>query len=128
VQVNDKFAKLSESLHISERNAREEIKKRAEAMLKIRKKQKEVVEDDLRDRAAQARRLGTAKGKALEDREAGEYGEAVEAEEEAPERETEEDFEQRQAREELRKEREREMRREVPKQLLASNVTATKTN
>jgi hypothetical protein len=47
VQVNDKFAKLSESLHVSERNAREEIKKRAEAMLKIRKKQKEVTPSPL---------------------------------------------------------------------------------
>lgn len=107
VQVNDKFAKLSESLFISERNARKEIEARANAMKKIMKKQKEVHEDSLRQKAAHARKAGTTKAK-LDDREAEDYEEAGK---EAAE--TEESVEAREAREELRKERLREMRREL---------------
>jgi SNW domain-containing protein 1 len=104
VQVNDKFAKLSESLFVAERNARKEIEARATAMKKIMRKQKEVQEDQLREKAAQARRAGTAKAK-LDDREGEDYEAAV--------KETEESVEQKAARDELRKDRQREIRREL---------------
>jgi len=103
VQVNDKFAKLSESLFVAERNARKEIEARATAMKKIMKKQKEVQEDTLRAKAAQARRAGTAKAK-LDEREGEDY-EAV--------KETEATVEEKATRDELRKDRQREIRREL---------------
>jgi len=102
--VNDKFAKLSESLFVAERNARKEIEARATAMKKIMKKQKEVHEDQLREKAAQARKLGTAKAK-LAEREGEEYEEVV--------KETEEVVEAKASRDELRRERHREIRREL---------------
>jgi len=105
VQVNDKFAKLSESLFISERNARKEIEARNSMRNKVMRKQKEAHEDELRQRAAQARRAGSAKAK-LDDREAEDDYDEVD-------KEDEEDVEARDAREDLRKERQREMRREL---------------
>lgn len=104
VQVNDKFAKLSESLFVAERNARKEIEARATAMKKIMIKQKEVHEDQLRAKAAQARKAGTARAK-LDEREGEDYEDVV--------KETEATAEQKAARDELRKDRQREIRREL---------------
>lgn len=104
VQVNDKFAKLSESLFVAERNARKEIEARATAMHKIIKKQKEVQEDQLRQKAVLARKAGTAKAK-LDQREGEDYDAAV--------KETEGSVEEKAARDELRKDRQREIRREL---------------
>ena len=47
VQISDNFAKLSESLYIAERNAREEVEKRAAIQKKIATKDKERTEDEL---------------------------------------------------------------------------------
>jgi len=73
-------------------------------MKKIMKKQKEVHEDLLRAKAAQARRAGTAKAK-LDEREGEDYEDAV--------KETEESVEEKAGRDELRKDRQREIRREL---------------
>ena len=55
VQVNDKFAKLSESLFLAERAARTEIEQRATLAKKMARKAKEVQEDEFRQLATQAR-------------------------------------------------------------------------
>jgi SNW domain-containing protein 1 len=104
VQVNDKFAKLSESLFIAERTARKEIEARSAMLKKIQRKQKEFREEELRSLAARARAAGSAKARLAEERDEDDY-EAV--------KETEEDVEERDAREELRRDRKREMRRDL---------------
>lgn len=58
VQINDKFAKLSESLFLAERVARKEIETRAQMQKTLHRKQKEVEELNLREMAAQARKAG----------------------------------------------------------------------
>ena len=50
--INDKFAKLSESLYVAERVAREDINKRAEAMKKVALKKSEEKDAQLRRLAA----------------------------------------------------------------------------
>jgi SNW domain-containing protein 1 len=55
VQINDKFAKLSESLYIAERSAREEVTQRAALNKKVALKEKERREDQLRKMAEEAR-------------------------------------------------------------------------
>lgn len=55
VQISDNFAKLSESLYIAERNAREEVESRAAIQKKIAAKDKERKEDELRALAQRAR-------------------------------------------------------------------------
>lgn len=55
VQISDNFAKLSESLYIAERNAREEVEKRATIQKKMAAKAKETKEDELRMLAQRAR-------------------------------------------------------------------------
>jgi len=55
VSISDNFAKLSESLYIAERNAREEVEKRAHIQKKLAAKDKERKEDELRDLAMRAR-------------------------------------------------------------------------
>merc|ERR1719230_613862 len=55
VSISDNFAKLSESLYIAERNAREEVEKRATIQKKIAAKDKERREEELRALAQQAR-------------------------------------------------------------------------
>lgn len=55
VQVSDKFAKLSESLYVAERSAREEVDKRATIQKRIAAKEKESKEEELRMLAQQAR-------------------------------------------------------------------------
>ena len=56
VEVSDKFAKLSESLFVAERLAREEIEQRAKITQGVRRKEKEEKEDELRALAEEARR------------------------------------------------------------------------
>eukprot|EP01116_Phalansterium_solitarium_P000122 TRINITY_DN10081_c0_g1_i1.p1 TRINITY_DN10081_c0_g1~~TRINITY_DN10081_c0_g1_i1.p1 ORF type:complete len:575 (+),score=235.23 TRINITY_DN10081_c0_g1_i1:152-1876(+) len=53
--INDNFAKLSESLYIAERNAREEVSKRAEIDKRLKLKEKEKKEELLRKLAQEAR-------------------------------------------------------------------------
>jgi SNW domain-containing protein 1 len=55
VSISDNFAKLSESLYIAERNAREEVEKRAHIQKKLAAKDKERKEDELRELAQRAR-------------------------------------------------------------------------
>jgi len=55
VSISDNFAKLSESLYIAERNAREEVEKRAHIQKKLAAKDKERKEDELRELAMRAR-------------------------------------------------------------------------
>lgn len=79
--INDNFAKLSEALYIAERNAREEIEKRAMIRRKLLLKEKAAKEEELRllaekarlEREAADREIATAKGddmEALREREA----------------------------------------------------------
>ena len=53
--INNNFATLSESLYIAERQAREEVRMRANVQRKLKVGEKERREANLRDRAAQAR-------------------------------------------------------------------------
>jgi len=76
VQVNDKFAKLSESLFVAERAAREEIEQRAAIMKKMQKKMKEEKEEEFRRKAAEAREAAYAET-AADTREEETYGEAA---------------------------------------------------
>jgi SNW domain-containing protein 1 len=55
IQINDNFAKLSESLYIAERVAREEVAKRAEIEKRLKLKEKEKKEEMLRKLAQEAR-------------------------------------------------------------------------
>eukprot|EP01111_Echinosteliopsis_oligospora_P008966 TRINITY_DN2538_c0_g1_i1.p1 TRINITY_DN2538_c0_g1~~TRINITY_DN2538_c0_g1_i1.p1 ORF type:complete len:580 (-),score=210.13 TRINITY_DN2538_c0_g1_i1:94-1833(-) len=55
VQINDKFAKLSESLYVAERTARDEVTQRNEIMKKLSLRQKEQKEETLRKLAEDAR-------------------------------------------------------------------------
>ena len=55
VQVNDKFAKLSESLFMAERVARKEIEARQQLQKAVSRKQKEDKENKLRAIAQQVR-------------------------------------------------------------------------
>lgn len=60
VVINDNFAKLSESLYIAERNAREEVAKRAEVEKRLKLKEKEKKEEMLKKLAQEARVQRTA--------------------------------------------------------------------
>jgi len=101
VQINDKFAKLSESLFVAERTARAEIRTRADMMKQLSRKKKEAKEDELRKLASQARREGA-------------IAQARQREEEVMgEQETEQDVEDREEREEMRRERKRDIKRDV---------------
>jgi len=53
--ISDNFAKLAESLYIADRQAREEIAKRAAIQKKLAEKEKEAKEEKLRQLAARAR-------------------------------------------------------------------------
>lgn len=70
VQINDKFAKLSESLYIAERSAREEVTKRAQVVKRGQIKEKERREEQLRKMAEDARshRGGVSHHEAAPDR------------------------------------------------------------
>jgi len=61
VQISDNFAKLSEALYVAERNARDEVDKRATIRRRIAAKDKEAKEEELRLLAQRAREeRGTA--------------------------------------------------------------------
>jgi SNW domain-containing protein 1 len=53
--INNNFATLSESLYIAERKAREELESRAKITAKLRAKEKDQKEEELRQMAAKAR-------------------------------------------------------------------------
>ena len=100
VHINDNFAKFAESLYIADRQAREEVEKRASIQRKIAEKEKEQKETQLRSLAQKARdeRAGLLLGRA----------------ERNPERDYESDETSKEyEREELRQERKREIDREL---------------
>lgn len=103
VQINDNFAKLTETLYVAEQKAREAVEARAQLQRELKTKEKEKNEEQLRELAQKAR-LERASGAA-----AGGEGVTEETEEE----EDDQDKRRRdEIREERRKERERERRRE----------------
>jgi SNW domain-containing protein 1 len=116
--INDNFAKLSEALYIAERNARDEVAKRASIQKKLALKEKEKKEELLRRLAQQARE--ERKGVAQEEEQAAEEAEAMDVESEGdddPEtaaRKAERD----RIREERRRDRERERRLSAKKSKL----------
>jgi SNW domain-containing protein 1 len=55
VQISDNFAKLSESLYLAERAAREEVERRSQLQKKLAMREKAAKEDELRALAAKAR-------------------------------------------------------------------------
>lgn len=133
VQVNDKFAKLSESLFMAERTARTEIEQRAMLIKKMQRKQKEEKEEELRQLAAQARQMHSTTGGHVEREVEGYdttgrgregehegYGERREGEREyrsGSESEGEEgDEEGARERARIRREREAELKRELRQQ------------
>jgi len=66
--INDNFAKLSESLYIAERVAREEVAKRAEIEKRLKLKEKDKKEEMLRKLAKEARlERATSQASTLED-------------------------------------------------------------
>jgi len=101
VQINNKFAALSESLFIAERNARKEIEARANVLKQLQRKEKENKETELARLAAKAREQG-----------GGLRGRETEDEAAVREKETEEDVDSRESREDLRRDRKREIRRD----------------
>ncbi len=64
-QINDKFAKLSESLFIAERAARKEIETRQAVMKKSALKAKDLKEAELRNLAAEARAANASNNRVL---------------------------------------------------------------
>ncbi|EDQ89785.1 uncharacterized protein MONBRDRAFT_24891 [Monosiga brevicollis MX1] len=94
VTINDKFAKLSEALHIAERKSREDIAMRQDIQKRAAQKEKERKEEVLANMARRAREERAGIRHELED-------------------EDEEDLEQVEAREQIRRERERERRRQM---------------
>ena len=64
MQINDNFAKLSESLYVAEQKAREAVEMRSKIQREILAKEKEKKEAELRDLAQRARmeRAGVAPG------------------------------------------------------------------
>ena len=99
VHVNEKFAKLAESLYIADRKARESVELRAQFQKKQAQKEKEKKEDTLRQLAQQVReeRAGLRQGGGGS---AAAAGSREDEEEEASERDS------------LRHERHRERQRE----------------
>eukprot|EP01114_Cavostelium_apophysatum_P013203 TRINITY_DN3138_c0_g1_i1.p1 TRINITY_DN3138_c0_g1~~TRINITY_DN3138_c0_g1_i1.p1 ORF type:complete len:559 (+),score=177.22 TRINITY_DN3138_c0_g1_i1:136-1812(+) len=106
VQINDNFAKLSESLYIAERSAREEVAKRAEVDKRLKLKEKEKKEEMLRRLAQEARM----------ERSATQMEVAEDDDEEDSRRERD------QIREERRRERERDLRMQRNKSQAARNA------
>jgi SNW domain-containing protein 1 len=105
--INDNFAKLSESLYIAERNAREEVQKRAEIEKMLKLKEKEKKEEMLRRLAQEARaeRVTAATGAAAE-----------------PDEEDDARRERDNIRDERRRERERDLRMQRNKSQAARNL------
>ena len=103
VQISDNFAKLSESLYIAERSAREEVEKRANIQKRLAQKEKEAKEEELRQLAQRAREERAMAQSAVDDGDAGPGGGGrVEDDEALAEREA--------LRMERKREREREQR------------------
>lgn len=107
-QINDNFAKLSESLYIAERTAREEVAKRAEVERRLKLKEKEKKEEMLRKLAQEARME-----RASNQMEGG--AEVRDQDEKAR-------VERDQIREERRRERERDLRIQRNKSSVARNM------
>jgi len=111
--INDNFAKLSESLYIAERSARDEVAKRADVEKRLKMKEKEKKEEQLR-RLAQEARMERATT-VIED-----GGGA--AEEVLDEKGEKDRLEREQIREERRRERERDLRIQRNKSSVARNL------
>jgi SNW domain-containing protein 1 len=94
-QINDAFAKLSQALYLAERKAREEVAKRAALEKELGLQEKKKREEELRQKAQQAR-----------------MERAAIAREKVKEGETEEERKAREERERLLEERRRERERE----------------
>jgi len=110
-QVNDNFAKLSESLYIAERTARDEVAKRAEVDRRLKLKEKDKKEEMLRKLAQEARME-----RASTQMEGGGGGN------ETDEKDEKARVERDQIREERRRERERELRIQRNKSSVARNM------
>jgi SNW domain-containing protein 1 len=106
--INDNFAKLSESLYIAERTAREEVAKRAEVEKRLKMKEKEKKEEQLRKLAQEARMERSTT--------------QIEGEEALDEKEEKQRLEREQIREERRRERERDLRIQRNKSSAARNL------
>mmetsp|Transcript_48002 Transcript_48002/g.79513 ORF Transcript_48002/g.79513 Transcript_48002/m.79513 type:complete len:466 (-) Transcript_48002:104-1501(-) len=91
VQINDKFATLSEALYIAERNARQEIHVRATMMKTMAQQKKAQKEEEYRKLAMKAREQTLSRA----------------------EPEEEDEIEAREARDKLRRERRREIKRDL---------------
>lgn len=105
VQINDGFAKLAESLYIAERNAREEVAKRAEVNHLLTAMEKEKKEEMLRRLAQEARM----------ERATSQLSEAADENEDEGRRERD------QIRNDRRRERERDLRMQRNKSQAARN-------
>ncbi|EPQ57934.1 hypothetical protein GLOTRDRAFT_114500 [Gloeophyllum trabeum ATCC 11539] len=120
VHINDNFAKLSESLYIADRHAREEVRQRALMQQKLAQKEKEQKEENLRLLAQRAReeRSGIAPARPAAQSQAAmksglaAYGSDSEGGS-ASEREEREDEEAARLRDQMRQEKRREREREL---------------
>ncbi|CAN1843773.1 SNW/SKI-interacting protein [Linum perenne] len=119
VQINDNFAKLSESLYVAEQKAREAVAMRSKVQKEMMMKEKERKEQELRALAQKARaeRTGTAAPPSMampgmDDMDTrGDYDTVRERQKDAP-KESREEREDRLQREKIREERRRERERE----------------
>jgi SNW domain-containing protein 1 len=131
VQINDNFAKLTESLYIAEQKAREAVETRAQLQKELKNKEKEKTEEQLRELAQKAR-LERAAGTSDPEERAAASTETAAAAEDAgdPEAEDNEDPEGKRKRDEIReerrKERERERRREEREGRTAKRTKTTR--
>eukprot|EP01118_Nematostelium_gracile_P003243 TRINITY_DN1368_c0_g1_i1.p1 TRINITY_DN1368_c0_g1~~TRINITY_DN1368_c0_g1_i1.p1 ORF type:complete len:547 (+),score=174.50 TRINITY_DN1368_c0_g1_i1:86-1726(+) len=105
-QINDNFAKLSESLYIAERTAREEVTKRAELERRLQLKEKEMKEEQLRKFAEEARM----------DRVTSQLDDSYDPQQDQARQERD------QMREDRRRERERQLRIQRNKSTVARNM------
>ncbi|KAF3320714.1 SNW/SKI-interacting protein-like protein [Carex littledalei] len=114
VQINDNFAKLSESLYVAEQKAREAVAMRSKVQKELALKEKERKEQELRALAQKARSERTGIAPAPAGPVSNDDEEMVD--EEAPprpqKRETREEREERIQRDKIREERRRERERE----------------
>jgi len=126
VQINDKFAKLSESLFVAERTARTEIEQRAILNKKMQRKLKEQKEEEYRNLATSVYQQATAGGDAAA-RETDDYTGGAAAADDAARGEgqpsgslgglagyeSDGDEAGREAREAIRRDRQRELKRDM---------------
>ncbi|PRQ46678.1 putative SKI-interacting protein, SKIP [Rosa chinensis] len=122
VQINDNFAKLSESLYVAEQKARDAVELRSKVQREMMQKEKDRKEQELRALAQKARseRTGAAppasfampsERAGMDTDRRGDYERPREKEMDYP-KETREEKEQRLQREKIREERRRERERE----------------